>query len=48
MRRLKKNSREVFRAYIIRESGTLPTEYTKYREIFKEEIGREALPEYQL
>jgi hypothetical protein len=46
MRRLKKNSREIFRVYIIRELGTLPTKYTKYREIFKEEIGRGALPKH--
>jgi hypothetical protein len=46
MRRLKKNSKKVFRVYIIGELGTLPTEYTKYKEIFKEEIKREVLPKY--
>jgi hypothetical protein len=46
MRRLKKNSREVFRVYVIGELRTLPIEYTKYREIFKEETRREALPKH--
>jgi uncharacterized membrane protein len=46
MRQLKKNLKEIFRVYIIGELGTLLIEYTKYKEIFKEEIKKEVLPKY--